>query len=68
MALCIKGPACAVFSEIFEDSCRITPCIESTLSPKAPRGLFFVLTMKHAQGFLLILFVQASFIIEAAFW
>lgn len=68
MALCLKGPACALFSESFEDSCGITPCIESTLSPKAPQGLFLVLTIKLAQGFLLILFIQAGFMIEAAFW
>ena len=37
------------------------PCTESSPLPKAPQGLFFALTMKWAQGFLLIfLFIAAS--------
>lgn len=56
-------------SEILEELMPITPWTESSPSPKAPRGLFFVPATKRAQGFLLILlFIQASFTVDAAFW
>lgn len=55
-------------SEILGELIAFMPWTESTPSPKLPQGLFFVPATKHAQGFLLILFTQASLIIHAAFW
>lgn len=63
-----RTQACAVSSEILEDSGEITPCPDSTPFPMAPQGLFSALTTKCAPGVLLILlFFQASFMINAAF-